>query len=266
MKSGKALLLAVSALALMAAPSAFAAQAKEIKIGFITTLSGPAGIIGKHMKDSVELALEQLRRAAQPSERILDLVRDVGREALDGVHARPQRRRHFAQRAGQIADLVAAAGEIRNLDAGAASARAFRRRRQPADRPRDGAGEVEGKQHRYKEGHREDADHFEPHLAQLRLYVGISDRQEDAAQNLAEALDRDGDVFLVGRLPLSAVTPDEIDRLLGAVLAYADENFDTMLRLGFGDSIKREWAWRVKRGESLANLRAFARFADPDRD
>jgi len=49
-----------------------------------------------------------------------------------------------------------------------------------------------------------------------------------------------------------------------AVLTYADENFDTMLRLGFGDSIKREWAWRVKRGESLANLRAFARFADPD--
>ena len=48
------------------------------------------------------------------------------------------------------------------------------------------------------------------------------------------------------------------------VLTYADENFDTMLRLGFGDSIKREWAWRVKRGESLANLRAFARFADPD--
>ena len=55
-----------------------------------------------------------------------------------------------------------------------------------------------------------------------------------------------------------------LDRLLGAVLTYADENFDTMLRLGFGDSIKREWAWRVKRGESLANLRAFARFADPD--
>jgi hypothetical protein len=78
------------------------------------------------------------------------------------------------------------------------------------------------------------------------------------------ALDRDGDVYLVGRLPLSAVTPEELDRLLGAVLTYADDNFDTMLRLGFGDSIKREWAWRVKRGESLANLRAFARFADPD--
>ena len=81
---------------------------------------------------------------------------------------------------------------------------------------------------------------------------------------VAFALDPDGDVYLVGRLPLSAVTPDELDRLLGAVLTYADENFDTMLKLGFGSSIKREWAWRVMRGESLANLKAFARFADPD--
>jgi hypothetical protein len=79
------------------------------------------------------------------------------------------------------------------------------------------------------------------------------------------SLDRNGDVYLVGRLPLAAVTPDEIDRLLGAVLSYADENFDQMLEIGFGTSIKREWDWRVKRGESLANLKAFARFADPDR-
>ena len=81
---------------------------------------------------------------------------------------------------------------------------------------------------------------------------------------VAFSLDRDGDVYLVGRLPLSAVTPDELDRLLGAVLTYADDNFDTMLKLGFGDSIKREWAWRVKRGESLANLQAFAKFAGGD--
>jgi hypothetical protein len=38
-----------------------------------------------------------------------------------------------------------------------------------------------------------------------------------------------------------------------------------MLEIGFADSIRREWAWRVSRGESLANLAAFARFADPDR-
>jgi hypothetical protein len=38
-----------------------------------------------------------------------------------------------------------------------------------------------------------------------------------------------------------------------------------MLEIGFGTSIKREWDWRVKRGESLRNLEAFAAFADPTR-
>jgi len=78
-------------------------------------------------------------------------------------------------------------------------------------------------------------------------------------------LDPVGDVYLTGRLPLSATTADDIDRLLGCVLSYSDDNFDTALELGFGSAIRREWAWRVKRGESLANLQAFARFADPDR-
>jgi len=79
------------------------------------------------------------------------------------------------------------------------------------------------------------------------------------------ALDAAGDVYLVGRLPLHSVTADEIDRLLGAVLTYADESFDTLLEIGYGSAIRREWAWREKNGESLANLRAFARFADPAR-
>ncbi|GLW10423.1 hypothetical protein Misp01_55510 [Microtetraspora sp. NBRC 13810] len=79
------------------------------------------------------------------------------------------------------------------------------------------------------------------------------------------ALDQTGDVYLVGRLPLAAVSEEEIDRLLGCVLTYSDESFDRALELGFASSIRREWAWRAKRGESLANLQAFARFADPDR-
>jgi hypothetical protein len=79
------------------------------------------------------------------------------------------------------------------------------------------------------------------------------------------AVDNVGDVYLVGRLPLSAIDPDTIDRILGSVLTYADEWFDKALELGFRGSIEREWDWRVKRGESLANLRAFASFADPAR-
>ena len=72
------------------------------------------------------------------------------------------------------------------------------------------------------------------------------------------AVDRTGDVYLTGRLPLAAITDDEIDRLLGCVLTYSDESFNEALKLGFGSAIRREWAWREKRGESLANLRPFA--------
>ncbi|HEV7192797.1 MAG TPA: YbjN domain-containing protein [Jatrophihabitantaceae bacterium] len=75
------------------------------------------------------------------------------------------------------------------------------------------------------------------------------------------AIDSAGDVYLAGRLPLSSVTADEVDRILGSVLEYADGTFNTLLELGFGSSIRREWAWRVKNGESLANLQAFAQFA-----
>jgi hypothetical protein len=73
------------------------------------------------------------------------------------------------------------------------------------------------------------------------------------------ALDPVGDVYLVGRQPLAAISVDEVDRLLGCVLSYADETFDQALMLGFGSAIKKEYAWRVKRGESIANLRAFGR-------
>jgi hypothetical protein len=78
------------------------------------------------------------------------------------------------------------------------------------------------------------------------------------------ALDQVGDVHLVGRLPLATVAADEIDRLLGCVLSYSDDNFDQALMIGFASSIRREYAWRVKRGESLANLRAFTRLTQPE--
>src|SRR5947209_7672043 len=77
------------------------------------------------------------------------------------------------------------------------------------------------------------------------------------------AVDNVGDVYLTGRLPLASVTPDEVDRILGSVLTYSDEWFDKALELGFRTSIEKEWDWRVKRGESLRNLQAFASFADP---
>jgi len=71
------------------------------------------------------------------------------------------------------------------------------------------------------------------------------------------AVDRLGDIYLDARLPLASVTSDELDRLLGAVLSYSDESFNTILELGFASSIRKEWAWRQLRGESTANLEAF---------
>ena len=74
---------------------------------------------------------------------------------------------------------------------------------------------------------------------------------------IAFATNELGDIYLVGRLPLGAVNEVELDRLLGSVLQYADNAFNPLLELGFADAIRREWAWRVSRGESLANLDAF---------
>lgn len=75
------------------------------------------------------------------------------------------------------------------------------------------------------------------------------------------SLDSLGDIYLTARISRSAVTSDEIDRLLGSVAATADSSFNTILELGFAESIRKEWAWRLSRGESTANLAAFTRFA-----
>src|SRR3989338_2528239 len=54
------MLVAGAVAALFACSPAIAQQ--KLKIGFITTFTGPVGVIGKHMKDSVELALDHLGR------------------------------------------------------------------------------------------------------------------------------------------------------------------------------------------------------------
>ena len=82
---------------------------------------------------------------------------------------------------------------------------------------------------------------------------------------VAFAVDHLGDIYLSGRLPLSSVTPEEVDRLLGSVLEYADGSFNTILELGFGSSIRKEWEWRLSRGEPTTNLAAFEHLRpDPD--
>ncbi len=90
-------------------------------------------------------------------------------------------------------------------------------------------------------------------------------RRNSRLYGVSFSIDASGDVYLVGRLPLHSVTAEEVDRLLGSVLQYADESFDPLLEIGFASSIRREWEWRQKNGMPTANLQAFARFADPDR-
>jgi hypothetical protein len=75
---------------------------------------------------------------------------------------------------------------------------------------------------------------------------------------MAFSVDSLGDIYLVGRVPLAALNPEEIDRILGCVLEYADGSFNPILERGFATSIRKEHAWRVSRGESTANLAAFA--------
>ncbi|MEV6344537.1 YbjN domain-containing protein [Actinoplanes sp. NPDC051851] len=86
-------------------------------------------------------------------------------------------------------------------------------------------------------------------------------RRNSRMYGVAFSIDQAGDVYLTGRVSLKSVDEDELDRILGSVLTYADESFDTMLEIGFGTSIRREWEWRVKRGESVANLQAFKHLA-----
>ncbi|KUM82614.1 MULTISPECIES: YbjN domain-containing protein [Streptomyces] len=80
------------------------------------------------------------------------------------------------------------------------------------------------------------------------------------------AVDRLGDIYVAGKLPLAAVTADEVDRLLGQVLEAADGSFNTLLELGFAAAIRKEYEWRVARGESTRNLDAFAHLTQRSQD
>jgi len=74
---------------------------------------------------------------------------------------------------------------------------------------------------------------------------------------LAYGIDKSGDVFVTGRVPLEAANAAYLDQIFGVVLEAADGAFNELLALGFLESMKKEWAWRISRGESTANLEAF---------
>ncbi len=83
-------------------------------------------------------------------------------------------------------------------------------------------------------------------------------------RTVAYALDSSGDIHLVGRVSRTALTGAELDTVLGVVLATADQDFNPILERGFAGAIRREWAWRTSRGESVQNLTAFRHLVDGD--
>lgn len=77
------------------------------------------------------------------------------------------------------------------------------------------------------------------------------------------AVDPHGDIYLAGKIPLKALDLEEVDRIIGCVAEYSDNSFNTILELGFATAIRKEYEWRVSRGESTANLAAFAHILEP---
>ncbi|MGH3665325.1 MAG: YbjN domain-containing protein [Egibacteraceae bacterium] len=102
--------------------------------------------------------------------------------------------------------------------------------------------------------HLELGDH---HLAIQSFFMHAPDERQDEVYalllhrnvrtyTLRFALYDSGDLMLVGVVPRHAVTPHELDRVLGQLLTVADEAYWPAVRLGFTSYIEREQAWREK--------------------
>jgi hypothetical protein len=83
-------------------------------------------------------------------------------------------------------------------------------------------------------------------------------------RSVAYAIDGSGDIHLVGRLGRDQLTVAEIDTVLGVVLETSDADFNSILERGFAAAIRREWAWRTSRGDSVRNLTAFRHLVEKD--
>jgi hypothetical protein len=56
-------------------------------------------------------------------------------------------------------------------------------------------------------------------------------------------------LFLIGQVPLRAVTAEEVDRIVGTVLDLADAAYLPAVEIGFASSIAAEKAWRARLAE-----------------
>lgn len=93
-------------------------------------------------------------------------------------------------------------------------------------------------------------------------------QQNGRLGGLSFSVDGYDDVYLNASLPPEVFAgdgaEDVLDAYLGRFLAIADKSFNELLVLGFLTSMKREWAWRLARGESTKNLAAFEHLVSGD--
>ena len=81
-------------------------------------------------------------------------------------------------------------------------------------------------------------------------------------RSVAYALDGVGDIHLVGRLGRGRVDRGRTRHRAGCRADTSDADFNAILERGFAAAIRREWAWRTSRGDSVKNLLAFRHLID----
>jgi hypothetical protein len=84
-----------------------------------------------------------------------------------------------------------------------------------------------------------------PEEQHARLFRDLLLRQA-SSYVLRFTLDEHGDLFVVGQVPLLAVTPEEVDRVIGSVLELCDSAYLPSIEIGFASSIAAERAWRER--------------------
>ena len=77
-----------------------------------------------------------------------------------------------------------------------------------------------------------------PETNVVETYEYLLRRNADLHQ-MRFALGAEDAVYLVGELPVSAVGPDELDRVMGSTLHYVDSIFPTAMSIGFAGQYRR---------------------------
>ncbi|HEX9343834.1 MAG TPA: YbjN domain-containing protein [Actinomycetota bacterium] len=87
-----------------------------------------------------------------------------------------------------------------------------------------------------------------PEEQRERLYHDLLVRQA-GTYVLRFTLDESGDLFLIGQVPLQAVTIQEVDRIVGTILEVCDTAYLPAVEIGFAASMAAEKAWRARLAE-----------------